>query len=181
MSSMIFSLSQAFSAESKRKSWKFGYISVAGVEYLSRPEIWMKDYWRPVPDSSVNISLLRINYGGKPIYYIYKRGVNGFQYNELPDWQVANREYFQLANSLFAMQDVLPPTLYKKNGNLVSVQIQYLYPPAEQNLFELYSWPLTLDKKGKCFYRVFQKDVFIAIRDIFEESGYRFIEVESNG
>lgn len=163
------------------QKWKSGKISVLGMEYLSVPGKADRRYWHWKPDSLLKVSLLRIKYSGKPIYYIYKKGVEGFQYNELPDWQVADGQYLQLANALLACQDMLPPTSYREDGSRVIVHIHYLYPSAEQKFFELYSWPLTLDKKGKYFHRVFQKDVFLAIKDTFEKLGYRFVEVESNG
>ncbi len=41
------------------QEWKFGYISVAGVEYLSRPEIWipqwMKDYFAKLTDAGIGV------------------------------------------------------------------------------------------------------------------------------
>ena len=158
------------------QKWKSGNISVLGMEYLSVPGKADRRYWHSKPDSLLKVSLLRIKYSGKPIYYIYKKGVEGFQYNELPDWQVADGQYLQLANALLACQDMLPPTSYREDGSRVIVHIHYLYPSAEQKFFELYSWPLILDKKGKCFYRVFQKDVFLAIKDTFEKLGYQFVE-----
>lgn len=160
----------------KSQQWKSGNISVLGMEYLSVPGKMDREYWHSKPDSLLKVSLLRIKYSGKPIYYIYKKGVEGFQYNELPDWQVADGQYLQLANALLACQDMLPPTSYREDGSRVIVHIHYLYPSAEQKFFELYSWPLILDKKGKCFYRVFQKDVFLAIKDTFEKLGYQFVE-----
>lgn len=158
------------------QKWKSGNISVLGMEYLSVPGKMDREYWRSEPDASLRVSLLRIGYGGDCVYYIYRRGAEGFQYNELPGWQVVDKKYLQLANALLAFQGMLPPTSYREDGNRVIVHIHYLYPSAEQKFFELYSWPLTLDKKGKYFHRVFQKDVFLAIKDTFEKLGYQFVE-----
>lgn len=164
----------------KSQQWKSGNISVLGMEYLSVPGKMDREYWRSEPDASLRVSLLRIGYGGDRVYYIYRRGAEGLQYNELPGWQVVDGKYLQLANALLAFQGMLPPASYRKDGNRIIVHIHYLYPPAEQKFFELYSWPLTLDKKGKYFYRVFQRDVFIAIKDMFEQLGYQFVEAGSN-
>ena len=157
------------------QKWKSGNISVLGMEYLSVPGKMDREYWRSEPDASLRVSLLRIGYGGDCVYYIYRRA-EGFQYNELPGWQVVDGKYLQLANALLAFQGMLPPTSYREDGNRVIVHIHYLYPSAEQKFFELYSWPLTLDKKGKYLHRVFQKNVFFAIKDMFEKLGYQFVE-----
>ena len=81
-----------------------------------------------------------------------------------------------LANAVLKKYDRLPSIKYRADGTIVNVEIRYLLPPNEMNLFCLYSWPETMQKYDSRFNRVLSIDVFYAIKKAFEQVGFSFIE-----
>lgn len=146
------------------------------VEYLRTSPPFNYGYWQNQPDKSGQASLLRVGEPGRQLYYIYRFSEGEFQASQLPAWQVEEHEYRLLANACLAARDVLPPIKYHKDGQLVTIRFGYLPPPAELNLWKLYSWPSSCLNFSSDFKRYISAEVFDALKQTMLRQGYEFIE-----
>lgn len=144
------------------------------IEFLRIEPPFSNGYFKPAPDKDGRISILRTGMPGAYLYYFYRYADNNIEVMQLPAWQTANFEYRKIANSILYHANTLPPTIYHVDKNTVTLRIQYLYPPAEQNFLLLYSWPSGFI--DNIFSRVVSYPVFYAVKGIFEEVGYCFLE-----
>ena len=137
-------------------------------------------YWIKKPGKSGTAGLMRTDSGGKQIYYLYRYEGSSLRASQLPDWQVQNSQYLVLANGCLMKEGVLPPARFRDSRWTVSLHFGYLPPPAELNLWKLYSWPEDglSGLKGKNFDRICDRRVFQVIRGTMENLGYRFEEVK---
>ena len=81
--------------------------------------------------------------------------------------------YRTISNACLHHYRELPPTKFQIDGPIIYLQIQYLYPPAEQNLIRLYSWP-DFESHQYTFRRVMDANVFNDIKAALEKTGYMF-------
>ncbi len=174
----MFGLSDKTFLESWKHSigsieWK--QVNLTGkAEFLRIEPPFNKGYFKSSPDKDGRISMLRAGMPGMYLYYFY-RYVNGkMETRQIPAWQTDYFEYRNIANSILYNAQTLPPTIYHVDKNIVRLKIQYLYPPAEQDFLLLYSWPSGVI--DNIFNRVMACPVFYAVKDIFEKSGYCFLE-----
>lgn len=147
------------------------------VEYLRTKPPFFQGYWINSPDITGEVSLARINYSGKKVYYLYKMENGRMMGSQLPEWKVEDFNYRTVANGCLAAIGCLPATTYHIDGEIAQVTINYLFPPAELNLIKLYSWPKSYVQLPQDFNRTFELQVFLAIRDILKPIGYQFVEV----
>ena len=117
--------------------------------------------------------------GPQQLYYLCQSRENALVARQLPEWQTRDGAYRQIANSLLASQNFLPPILYRRQERLVHIWLQYLLPPRELNWFRLYSWPesFKMNKYGmSTFKRIMTEDVFDVFQKVLTELGYSFQE-----
>lgn len=145
-------------------------------EYLRTVPPFNRGYWVDKPDTSGEISIARTGFPGGRIYYLYQTHGTKLQVSQLPGWQTENYNYRTLAVGNLYTRKVLPETVYSVDGELVTLKIGYLYPPAEMNLIKLYSWPLSYSGFPHDFNRTMNRDVFEELRYFFEQLGYSFKE-----
>lgn len=153
-----------------------GRVGPADGQYLRTVPPFNRGYWVDKPDTSGEISIARTGFPGGRIYYLYQTHGTKLQVSQLPGWQTENYNYRSLAVGNLYTRKVLPETVYSVDGELVTLKIGYLYPPAEMNLIKLYSWPLSYSGFPHDFNRTMNRDVFEELRYFFEQLGYSFKE-----
>lgn len=146
------------------------------LEYLRIAPPFNRGYWVDKPDSSGEISIARAGFPDGRIYYLYRIHGTSLHVCQLPGWQTEKFNYRSLAAGNLYTKKVLPESVYKVDGELVTLRIGYLFPPAEMNLIKLYSWPLSYIEFPHDFTRMMDREVFEELRYFFEQLGYGFKE-----
>ena len=177
------SLSEQWSQLTKAITWSSSSLS-SGTEYLKTTPPFKKGYFKNNPDKDGKVSLLRVGQLKHYGYYLYKYDGTEISISQPHSWMTDNGEYRRISNCCLFSRRTLPKTIYHIDGDIVNIRIRYLYPPSEQNLIRLYSWP----KSFRCFSnksyrshfedfnRVLSTSVFLAIKNEFEQIGYQFAE-----
>ena len=147
-----------------------------GLEYLRIKPPFTNGYWNSMPDLSGSPSLARTKRIENRIYYLYRKEESKLLVSQLPEWMTTDYNYRAISNSCLASAGCLPETLYHIDEEIVTIRINYLFPPPELNFLKLYSWPTSYVKLPHDFRRIFQRSVFWAVKNIFESIGYRFTE-----
>ena len=153
-------------------------IESSSMQFLRMEPPFNRRYWIEKPEKSGNIGLMRTDNKGKHAYYLYHYNGNSLNASQLPDWQVQDYQYRVLANACLQKNGVLPPARFRSMGEIVSLSFNYLPPPAELNLWKLYSWPENCLSFPRDFNRICEHRVFEAIRETLEVLGYQFEEVK---
>ena len=96
--------------------------------------------------------------------------------SQLPSWFVENYQYRSLANACLYQEGVLPPIVYRVDGDIVNFKFGYLRPPAELYLWKLYSWPTSVLNLPKDFSRISTRCIFDCIAELMKKQGYEFVE-----
>ena len=150
------------------------------LEFLRLTPPFSQGYWHNKVDSANDISLARTTKDGERIYFLYKVEDGHLLLSQLPDWITKSPEwmtdigaYRNLSNACLHHYGNLPSTRFQSDGQIVHLQIQYLFPPAEQNLIRLYSWP-DFESHQYSFRRVMDSDAFFDIKTTLESIGYEF-------
>lgn len=149
------------------------YIDKFNLRYLSLKIQNRTKYWTDkevYPDKG--ITLVREDKNNSRQFYLAKRQDNKIKFCNLGECFCSGTEYIPLARAILETNKTLPTIKFKIVYQLVFIQLGYLLPPAEQNFFELYSWPI----KNSIFYRIMHIDVFVALKTILEQTGYVFTE-----
>ena len=167
-------LSQLWNIYTKKSKWDTVDIN-ADIEYLRTKPPYNKGYWTNNIDKTGETSILKIKTKGTYLYYLYKYE-NKLYASELPQWLVENNNKRLLTNACLRKKDVLPPTKYRIDGDLVYIEFQYLPPQSVLYLWKLYSWPLLMNKLPYDFKRICDRKVFESIKTVMIQLGYEFIE-----
>lgn len=146
------------------------------IEFLRTKPPFTYNYWIEKPDISGMVSLARIGLHGNKSYFLYMAEAGRILGSQLPQWIVSDNYYRTLSNGCLASIGRLPVSTYHVDGKIVQLRIHYLLPPAELNLIKLYSWPESCVDIPDDFNRIFDYQVFLAIKSILEPIGYTFIE-----
>lgn len=146
------------------------------IEFLRTKPPFTYSYWIEKPDISGMVSLARIGLHGNKTYFLYKAEAGRILGSQLPQWIISDNYYRTLSNGCLASVGRLPVSTYHVDGKIVQLRIHYLLPPAELNLIKLYSWPESCVDIPDDFNRIFDYQVFLAIKSILEPIGYTFIE-----
>lgn len=153
------------------------YQSGLATEYLRTEPPFNHGYWVDKPDYSRNVSLCRSGVMGNYLYYLYRWNDSAIEVHQLAVWMTDNYCYRNISNSYLAYRRKIPPSTFHVDCELVSLNISYLYPPAELNFVKLYSWPRVYSGLPSDFNRMMSLCVFNSIRSILERIGYQFSEV----
>ena len=155
----------------------------SNVDYLNlRPPF--RTYWVRQPDHNL-ISICKFSTNGSPMYYLYRIEQDQAYYSPIPEWMLMDpvwtgverhTNYRLFSNSLLAHLGSLPPTRFHKDGEIVSLRLEYRMPPREMNLIKLYSWPSSFYTPASPFQRIMDRTVFTAIKAVLEKKGFSFEE-----
>ena len=147
------------------------------IRFLREEPPFTRGYWST--DMPKKLKGFSIAYSQNPVdrtYYLYRLRNGSIEGKMLPSWQTEGFEYLNLANACLASKHILPAATFAEDGDIVYLDLGYLYPPAEQNFLMLYSWPQKHMGLPNKFRHTLDKRVFFAIKTIFEEYGYTFAE-----
>ena len=158
------------------------------TEFLRLKPPFSRGYWQEKPDKVETPSMAR--YGAPNKLYAFYRCLNGhFEQKAIPTWRVDDfrtigqpgyGEYRRIACGLLEAAQQLPPVAVKFSPNhIVSIKLGYRLPPAEEDFFKLYSWPINYDitqKTPQVFQREMSKIVYPVFKQHLESIGYRFVE-----
>lgn len=161
-------------------SWKTDLSLEHNIKYLRLKPPFTRGYWVDKPERNGTISILRVELTGLQLYYLYRYAGTKLEVSPLPQWQVEEYNYRTLASACLLTYGTLPPIEYEEDGALVYLSMNYLLPPRELNFLKLYSWPQTCTNIPSNFKRKLSKDVFIAIKSILLDAGYKFKEVKTD-
>ena len=137
----------------------------------------IKSYFSNRQEKNGHVSLARTGEPGQQIYYLYRYKGREIDTMQLPSWKVLSGKYRTLSNMCLRYEDVLPPTEYQIDGEVVYLTVRYLYPPSIQNFLSLYSWPSVLEDSFSSFRFTIATPVFNAIKKELEKIEYQFAEV----
>lgn len=158
------------------------------AEFLRLKPPFSRGYWQEKPDKVEIPSMAR--YGAPNKLYVFYRWLNGhFEQKSIPSWRVDDfrtigqpgyGEYRRIACGLLEAAQKLPPVVVKSASNhTVSIKLGYRLPPAEEDFFKLYSWPINFDitqKTPQVFQREMSEIVYPVFKQHLESIGYRFVE-----
>lgn len=155
--------------------------------FLRLSPSFSQGYWKEAPDRDGRISLAYYgNINRIYVFYYYNDG-RPLQ-KQLPAWRTrdfraANAndqgEYRRIANALLLRYNSRPSIRVKIYGGLALIQTGYRLPPAEEDFFKLYSWPVNYDidlNKPQVFARKMALSVYPVFKKILEAAGYHFME-----
>ena len=123
------------------------------------------------------ISIARTTDTQNKLYYLYKIQDSQLLVSQLPLWLVYDKQYRLLSNGCLMQMKKLPEFSFHEDGGIVRIFVSYLLPPAEQHFLELYSWPKNFVNLPNRFRRICSREIFSAIKFIFEQEGYQWKEV----
>lgn len=163
------------------------------TEFLRLEPPFSRGYWQQIPDKDNRIALAR--YGEVTKIFVFYRYQNGvYQQKVIPEWRILDvlprdtgshknlidyGEYRRIAIALLKRYDVLPAIKANINETLVEIKIGYRLPPAEEEFFKLYSWPVIYNfssQSSQVFVRKMAKQVYPTFKNELESIGYRFVE-----
>ena len=140
------------------------------AEFLKMSPPFNKGYWQKNPAKDGKISLARIG------QFEPKMAYNEFFAKTVEYDNFRGGTYRQISCACLTAYESLPPIKFKLDESIVQVKIEYLPPPAELYLLILYSWAENLQHLPNNFNRIFDTEVFFALKAVFEKIGYTFIE-----
>lgn len=152
------------------------YADATDFQYLRLKPPFGYGYWKDTPDMDGVVSLARRVIPGANIFYLYRANKERMLLSQLPNWMTAENNYRLLSNACLYTQKTLPPSIYHIDGDIVYLQIAYLYPSEELNLIRLYSWPSSYIDYPHNFRRIMNKSVFDDIKGVLELAGFQFVE-----
>ena len=153
-------------------------------EYLNEEQSFRNVYWVKHPVKNRELSIARTKDMDIYKYYFY-RNADRLEYSFIPEYVYRLEPAIDyhtpfligsLANAVLKKYNRLPSIIYRVDGTIVYVELNYLLPPNEMNLLCLYSWPETMQKYDNRFNRVLSTDVFYAIKKAYEQVGFSFLE-----
>ena len=155
-------------------TWETNPTIGQSTEYLRLKPPFSKGYWVDKPDTSGCVSILRTGMKGTQLYYLYRYADSILEVSPLPQWQVESYNYRTLSCACLSEKGTLPPIEYMDDGELIHIRFNYLLPPRELAFLRLYSWPEICTSLPNNFQRKMSKQVFVAIKEIFQNEGYEF-------
>ena len=157
------------------------------TEFLRLNPPFSKGYWQNKPDKTENISMAR--YGAPRKLYVFYRWKDGhFEQKPIPAWRIEDYrdignpgygEYRSIACGLLEAVQHLPPVTVKFDGSIAQIKLGYRLPPAEEDFFKLYSWPVNYDiapDHAQVFQREMSKVVYPIFKEHLQSIGYCVVE-----
>lgn len=150
----------------------------SSMEYLLLNPPFTRGYWKTTPDKDGCISIMRTADPENKIYYFYKYDDGQCYISQIADGLVSKGQYRYLSSALLKEYDHLPEIRYTVDGSIVTVELQYLLPPADLDFLVLYSWPKSFHNIGSLFKRIVSVECFQEIKDLLIKKGYILQEVK---
>ncbi len=156
-------------------------------EFLRLDPPFTAGYWQSKPEKTNRISMARYGAPNK-LYVLYRWQHGQFQQKPIPAWRVDDfrtigqsgyGEYRRIACALLDAAQQLPPIIVTPKDSIIVIKLGYRLPPAEEDFFKLYSWPINYDitqKSPQVFQREMSVIVYSVLRQHLESIGYRFVE-----
>jgi len=171
-------LSEAWQAWTDAADWR-PLPATEEMEYLFHGSFAKQ--WKNTPEKDDVISVARLGGPEGYLYYLYQIKNGQLMGSQLPNWQVNDsfyekKAYLCVTNACLNSLSRLPAIKFRADGPVVYIHFGYLPPPAELYWLKLYSWPVSFNRFPSDFRRVFCRDVFHAIKEVMEQSGYQFAE-----
>ena len=154
----------------KALNWSVISTLPADVEYINISESQYQGYWQKHSPKS-GITLCRDQRGVQQYQLI--KITDKYMRCNLPDWRVAGKEYIRIALALRIQSDRVPSVTIRQDGKIAEIYADYLLPPFEQNMFELFSWP---DSKNISWNRVISIKILPLMIELFTRMGFKIIE-----
>lgn len=159
------------------------------MEFLKISPPFNRGYWKGEPERDGKISLARGRVEPR-IYYLYKFDGAKFLFSQIPNYLIYDEFFAEVSDykscrggiyrkiscACLAAYGTLPPIKFKVDGAIVRLKFEYLPPPPELYLMCLYSWAQQSVNLPSNFARIFDAEVFFALKKCFEEIGYTFLE-----
>ena len=169
-------LTQAWQLIASERQWH-PFDGQFSLEYLNPRLTGHTNEWLNHPMEKAIPFLARTQDSfGASIYYMYRMESGNILLSQLPEWQTAHSEYRFISAVCLNKIGKLPPVKYHRIGNLTTLRFSYLLPPAEMNLFWLYSWPENPISNPSKFTRIMNTTVFRTLKSFFMQKGYHFEE-----
>jgi len=148
------------------------------VDYMRMVPPFTQGYWTNKPDDK-RIGILRKGVPGGRSYYFYRIEKGELYTSVIQRWKYEDMRIYELCNACLKYYDLLPEILYVDDGDIVELKPGYLISPSELNMLKLYSWPdMNRPFSSGDFYRVCNREIFMAIKPVLAKIGYTFKEVQ---
>lgn len=156
------------------------------AQFLRTKPPFSRGYWQENPDREGQVSLARYGFPRK-IYVFYRYKEDCFWQKQIPEWlvndircvgQPSDGEYRRIASALLYMKHKLPPITTQVKRDIVQIRLGYRLPPAEEDFFKLYSWPINYDistSTPQVFCREMSMNVYPIFEQTLETIGYQFL------
>ena len=124
------------------------------------------------------------------IYVFYRFQEGQFNQQVITSWRIqdyrslkdSDTNYRIISSGLLLKNGTLPAIQAFDQGEFVSIQLQYQLPPAEEDFFKLYSWPLNFNESnlslGRIYHRKMAKAIYPIFRAHLQSIGYTMEEHE---
>ena len=96
---------------------------------------------------------------------------------DIPEWMTENADYRRIALGLISNHGTSPSVLFRTEGLVCYVSSGYLLPSAEQNFYELFSWPEWARGKASPFNRIIPVTMMPTLRRVFSRLGFIIKEI----
>lgn len=96
---------------------------------------------------------------------------------DIPEWRIERGEYLRIALGLINHHGTPPSASFRLDGRICYVSSGYLLPPAEQNFYELFSWPQCANGKASRFNRIIPTVLIPTFQRVFSRLGFTVKEV----
>ena len=163
--------------------WSDCYQLPQNVKYLNIKGKSAYGYWQNNIDDNSLILCRENDNSASRQYWLLDLSEHMAIY-KIPEWKVNDKEYLRIALALRVKARNYPSIQVQQMGTISKVKIDYLLPPAEQNFFELYSWPdfelyNCSDIKKSKWNRIVYQDVWPYFEIMFSRLGFQIIDKEN--
>jgi len=164
-------INEWFSNFERRLNWQQTDNFPQDVEFLNIND--NAKNWQAKPPKR-GMTLYRTKGNGEKNYVIC-RFSDVIEKSPLSNWQTENGEYRRIVIALRIANDNAPTATMLLKMYTAEIVIDYLLPFAEQNFFELYSWPIIGNSRWR---RTISIKLYPAFKRVFERMGYKVSEVK---
>jgi len=133
-------------------------------------------YWTDQPEQNDQISVARIGMQGTEIYYLYRMDNDSLYLAQIPSWMTEEGGQYNFMNACLFSSERLPQIRVQLDGSIVYLKTDYILPPAENTLLQLYSWPASYTNIPDHFSRIMCGEVYQALKPVYETIGFQFQE-----
>lgn len=160
----------------KEIKWKTQNILPENVEYANILDTPLAGYWTKKPPQK-DITICRDIIKGER-KYSFIRVSDKYEICPIADWQTQNEEYYRITLALRIKAGYEHQLRILHDGQMAWINSDYLLPPFEQNLFELFSWPNSANSR---FNRMASVQILPLLKELFHRMNFHVIEEQKHG